>query len=396
MSGGAYQQGGDATAISNVAKTHFGGSYSQMFEKHGWVLEDGQQYMHQASSRIKDTYGSVAAFEAHFLALEQASQNAAPVWTDDHSVLFTSFWGWTPETWGTIGWSGERGKTRRENLLTELTDPFICVCYVTSNKTYIDPDLKGMIAGFYLVSHERGNRDGFTHPIHHQRDPDKWQHSLRAIRAFSFLPEHRLTVPELDPSLLDRARSVSAMAEVLTDPALINRLRDTPWHEVDVYRPHSASPSDVSPAHNGAGFVPSGPDNSGGYEVSDRAKALPRQLYVLRLDGDTTAFLGRSVDGAHIYKIGLSVSPDTRRQSLQKSMPMGAFQWSVMNTTRRDGHEPYVQFAAAEAGEMAMKRFLAVNGEWLGGEFYLADDASILAAWDIGRQAAKTFEESEL
>ncbi len=30
MSGGAYHQGGDATAISNVAKTHFGGSYSQM------------------------------------------------------------------------------------------------------------------------------------------------------------------------------------------------------------------------------------------------------------------------------------------------------------------------------------------------------------------------------
>lgn len=396
MSGVAFQQGGDSTAISTVAKTHFGGSYSQMFEKHGWVLEDGQQYMHQASSRIKDTYGSVAAFEAHFLALEQASHDAAPVWTNDHSVLFTSFWGWTPETWGTIGWSGERGRTRRENLLTELTDPFICVCYVTSNKTYIDPDLKGMIAGFYLVSHERGNRDDFTHPIHHQRDPDKWQHSLRAIRAFSFLPEHRLTVPELDPSLLDRARSVSAMAEVLTDPALINRLRDSPWHEVDVYKPHSASPSHVSPAHNGAGLVPSGPDNSGGYEVSDRAKALPRQLYVLRLDGDTAAFLGRSVDGAHIYKIGLSVSPDTRRQSLQKSMPMGAFQWSVVNTTRRDGHEPYVQFAAAEAGEMAMKRFLAVNGEWLGGEFYLADDASILAAWDIGREAAKTFEESEL
>jgi hypothetical protein len=55
-----------------------------------------------------------------------------------------------------------------------------------------------------------------------------------------------------------------------------------------------------------------------------------------------------------------------------------------------------VQFAAAEAGEMAMKRFLAVNGEWLGGEFYLADDASIAAAWEMGRQAAKTFEESEL
>ncbi|WP_192966884.1 hypothetical protein [Phycobacter azelaicus] len=64
--GATYEPGGDAKAISRIAKTHFGGSYKIMFEAHGWELEDGQQYMHQASSRIKDTYGSIAAFEAHF------------------------------------------------------------------------------------------------------------------------------------------------------------------------------------------------------------------------------------------------------------------------------------------------------------------------------------------
>jgi hypothetical protein len=37
-----------------------------MFKAHGWVLEDGQQYMHQASARIKTTYGSISAFEIHF------------------------------------------------------------------------------------------------------------------------------------------------------------------------------------------------------------------------------------------------------------------------------------------------------------------------------------------
>jgi hypothetical protein len=67
----SYTPGGDATAISDVAKAHFGGSYKAMFAHHGWVLEPGQQYMHQASSRIAETYGSVKAFEAHFLAGEQ-------------------------------------------------------------------------------------------------------------------------------------------------------------------------------------------------------------------------------------------------------------------------------------------------------------------------------------
>ena len=61
-----YEPGGDAKAISRIAKEHFSGSYKTMFQEHGWVLEDGQQYMHQASSRIKGHYGSIAAFEEHF------------------------------------------------------------------------------------------------------------------------------------------------------------------------------------------------------------------------------------------------------------------------------------------------------------------------------------------
>lgn len=61
-----YSPGGDAKAISRISKEQFGGSYKTMFEAHGWALEEGQQYMHQASSRIKTAYGSISAFEAHF------------------------------------------------------------------------------------------------------------------------------------------------------------------------------------------------------------------------------------------------------------------------------------------------------------------------------------------
>jgi hypothetical protein len=64
----SYEPGGDQKAISRVAKAHFGGSHKAMFEHHGWVLEPGQQYMHQAAPRIVATYGSVRAFESHFAA----------------------------------------------------------------------------------------------------------------------------------------------------------------------------------------------------------------------------------------------------------------------------------------------------------------------------------------
>ena len=58
--------GWDAKEISRIAKVHFEGSYKAMFAHHGWTLEKGQQYMHQAAPRIVQTYGSVSTFVDHF------------------------------------------------------------------------------------------------------------------------------------------------------------------------------------------------------------------------------------------------------------------------------------------------------------------------------------------
>ena len=303
-------------------------------------------------------------------------------WTDQTSVLFTSFWGWTPNTWGKIGWTGDRGYSRREKLLSRLTNPFICVVYVTGNKNYIDPDLKGMIAGFYLVSHEIGDRDEFTHPIHHRDDPEKWKHSLRAIRAFSYVPEHRLSVTELDPELLKRARSVSSMGEILTNSAQIALLKETPWYECEVYNDKNSSNS-TNKLSPGKGWVQAGPASLSGYEVSSGTHQLPRELYILRLNGDTDAYLGRAANGKNIYKIGLSASPDSRRQTFQKSMPRGAFVWEIIQTSTKSGFNTST-FKAAVAGEYAMKKHLAHSSEWLGGEFYLATLEEINEAWVKG------------
>lgn len=65
MADPTYQPGGDAKAISEIAKGQFGGDYARMFEHHGWP-ERGADMMRKVQSRVVETYGSVRAFEAHF------------------------------------------------------------------------------------------------------------------------------------------------------------------------------------------------------------------------------------------------------------------------------------------------------------------------------------------
>jgi hypothetical protein len=315
---------------------------------------------------------------------------AVDFWTDETSVLLTSFWGWSPETWGTVGWSGDPGLTHRTKLLEELTDPFITVCYATNTQQNDHPELRGKITGFYLMSRETGHRNEFTHPIHHRRNPEKWQHSLRALRAFSYVPEHRIVFREFDPGLLARARAVASWGEVLTNRRLIARLRNTPWVEVDVYSA-KAHVADREDDLLGKGFVKAGPQNKGGYVVSPAARDLKCQLYVLRLEGDTAAYLGRDCDECSIFKIGLSVSPELRRDTFHKAMPWGAFRWEVERASQIHGGGCAFCFDAAVAGEDAMKQHLTVHAEHLGGEFYLATEAVIDKAWRLGHVAAKAF-----
>lgn len=311
------------------------------------------------------------------------------VWTDDLSVLFTSFYGWTPETWGCVNWSDDKGRSRRDNLLQELTDPFITVCYVTGNSSYFDPRAKGLITGFMLVGHEAGDRDEFTHPTHHGFEPAKWRHALRAVRAFSYLPEHRIKAVDLMPKLSTHGQPVATWGEVLEDGEQIIQLRAIPWEEVPVYQPRSEATGPISHTAAGLGFVQAGPAAASGYAVSASAQSLPRQLYVLRLEGDADAYLGRASNDRQIYKIGLSRSPERRRQAFQKSMPWGAFRWSV---NRVSGADAKFGFSAAVAGEDAMKQLLAREAEHLGGEFYLADLSVINDAWESGCEVARKHE----
>ncbi|PBN41646.1 hypothetical protein [Sphingobium sp. D43FB] len=55
-----FEPGGDAKAISRIASAKYG-SFLAMFEKHGWP-ERGSDMMRKVQTRVKEEYGSVAAF----------------------------------------------------------------------------------------------------------------------------------------------------------------------------------------------------------------------------------------------------------------------------------------------------------------------------------------------
>ena len=70
------------------------------------------------------------------------------LWPPDAPLLFTSVWGWTPETWGMLGWTQE---SHRESRLAQLPDPFICVQYCTGHPT-APVYMRGKIVGVLLAT----------------------------------------------------------------------------------------------------------------------------------------------------------------------------------------------------------------------------------------------------
>ncbi len=305
------------------------------------------------------------------------------VFRDIRAVWITSFWGWGPETWGTVGFTAPK---RRETVVGKTPDPFIMVVYVTKTAKTLDPFIRGKVAGFLVVSHVAGHRDDFTAPEHHTRDAGKWVYSLKAVRAFTFVPEFSITIDQLDPSIASRARAVAAFGEELKPPQ-VDALRRLPYREVTVFGGPPIAGDIVVPGKAAIG-VKAGPVNRSGYFVPGEPVDTPKELYALRLSGEASTFLGVPAKGRVIFKIGLSMSPQTRLEMFRKMIPQGAFRWGLHRTTLRDGHERYQRYESAEHGEWEIKKLLGKHGKWLGGEFYAATPDAFENAWMAGRTAA--------
>jgi hypothetical protein len=377
---GSRKPGWDAQVISRIARDYYGGM-AEMFEAQDWP-ERGAAMMPAQQSRVAETYGNVEAFAAAHES--PASLTPQQILDGRYSVMLTSFWGWTPETWGKVGFTVAG---RRETIVSESSDPLVMFVYVTKSAKGAADEIKGQLVGFYLLSHRQGHRNEFTDARHHGLEPKRWTHALQAVRAFSIPKEYWLSIDEFDKSVNDRAQAVGMWAEdVVTDR--LERLRRLPFVETPVFGGGPVADGRIHAPPSPTGRVRGGTVNRTGYWVDGEPADAEKELYVLKLAGDVSAFIGDAAVGLDIYKIGLSTAPSVRRDAFNKSLPGERFRWNLHKSTRMDGDAPYAGFETALAGEDAMKDSLA-GAQWLGGEFYAAAPEDIEAAWQAGRDGAR-------
>jgi len=158
----------------------------------------------------------------------------------NRQVWLTSFWGWSPESWGCVGWTKEGD---RENFLHKSNPGDLIVIYVTKN---CGNEFSGKIAGVYEISHMQGDRDDLIDFNSHkewllkdEKLKDKWQYALQATRAWDFTNK-----PLIDGSdgLPETYRKHSPLVEIAVAGVKVEseeayKLLQLQAKEVPVYQP---------------------------------------------------------------------------------------------------------------------------------------------------------------
>lgn len=392
MTSFSRQPGWDKQAVNGIAADQYGG-LAEMFAAHGWVKNDNNTYGQVAPSRVTATYGSVDAFvRAHEngRAGNALLDPLAAVNADPPQVFLKSFYGFTPETWGFLGYTDP---TMRDWFLRESKPGALVVIAGTS--TAHVPGERLRILGIQQQSHVRGTKWDFLAPERHAREKEssdrerRWLHALKATRAWRIADEERAFVRDIFPTSHDGGKNgtvIGSYGKRLT-AAEAKSILDLTLVEVPVFG--SGAVDALMPGPAGKLLRPSrpGPVSQSAYIV--REAEGPKHLYILRLMGEERHLLGYDALGRWVVKVGFSVSPATRCQAHNQTLPACAFGWEVMHSTHADGHAPFASSSHALAGEKAMKDFLDREGDSLGGEFFLASPSAISKAWHQGVLAAE-------
>lgn len=313
---------------------------------------------------------------------------------DPTNVWLTSFWGWSPEAWGCVGFDRIG---RRKTIMRDAGPGSFWVCYVTEQSPDAPKDMRGKVVGFYQLGDETGHSSQFIEPEVYERFPNRWENAVRAVGAWTVDKSDWQSVRKFASDTYfasngrDRGRTIGRdgirLKKFEAEKLLGMNYKfvepysgSTPIHKPDddKRRGKARAPSRPGPAVDGLCLV-------------DRSKNTAKSLYVLELLGGSEAFLGRPVKVRKIIKVGLSHTPEIRCDAYNASLPTGRFRWELVRSTAMDGDTRYKNHNIAVVGEQSMKDYFMLSSntaESLEHEFFLADDTTIEEAWRMGRQAA--------
>ncbi|NVD46137.1 hypothetical protein [Qipengyuania atrilutea] len=392
MTGKSRQPGWDKQAVNEIAASQYG-SLKNMFDAHGWDKAD-RTFGQIAPSRVKETYGGVEAFvKAHEdgRAGNPMLDPLVAIRSDPPQVFLKSFHGFTPESWGFLGYTEP---SSREKFVRESRPGALLVVCGTSKAPIKSERLR--VLGMQQQTHIYGSKWEFLDPARHEEernDPKRvggWINGLKAIRAWKIPEEDRPFVRDIFPETHkggDNGTAIGSYGLRLTSREAL-RILDLPLYEVPVF---GGAPVDsLIPGPAAQTLAPSkpGPVAQSGYMV--REAEGPKHLYILRMHGDEYGLLGEDPKGGWIVKVGFSGSPDTRCKAHNTTLPrLCAYQWAVLKSTFDAKRPAFPSSRHALAGEQAMKDSLVKNGRSLGGEFFLANQSAIEMAWAAGIAAAE-------
>ena len=227
-----------------------------------------------------------------------------------------------------------------------------------------------------------------------QNDPErarKWNLAVKATRAWRVTPESRVMVREFAPETTATGawQYIGAQGVPLPRREALNILK-LDLQEVDVYAENPIAGATPGSAKEILAPSKAGPVSQNPFVT--RESEGPKHLYVLKLQGDTDAFLGERAKGRIVVKAGFSRSPHTRCDDHNRALPpQCAFRWELLLSGVTCGYDPHPSSDHAKAGERIMQTVLCrlPAGRSLGGEFFLADPRLIEEAWRKGNRGAR-------
>lgn len=290
-------------------------------------------------------------------------------------IWLRSFYGFSPEDDGYIGWT-EEGP--RDRMLGLIDDGDLFLIYGASTAE-TDKSHRHRVLGFLQVEKgtirdvDKASPDG----LQRKRTrgwKDKWTYAIPVVRAWR----------ANEPVLLERIapktyRPEAGQAIAVWNPPLLPEEVEEAlkiWvREVNVFgepRIADAAPERVSLRE---AYAPSRafPGSSG--ERTSIFEDGPTQLYLARFEGDAYGLLGQKrpmFDSRQMIKVGVSNDVKRRVSEINGGFPPAALgRWAMQLVS-----VPYANKAAAEAAEQMFKDSAAPQLESLGGEFFLGEWSS--------------------
>ncbi len=314
---------------------------------------------------------------------------------DPPNVWLTSVYGWSPETWGCIGFSlsGQRDKFLRK------TKPGALIVIYGAKSSETPEDMRGKVLGFYQTNHQIGHSHEFIAPVRIEQNKrlnrlDKWTDGVKCVGAWELIPENRITIESFAPETYGSQAAILIGSQgVRLLPNEAKKMLDLTFERRKVYGGENilaSSPAQLSPSKAVVGATKN-------YEVIVEQDS-PKELYILRLKGNLSHFLNKQIGalkGYEVIKVGFSKSPQSRCNHFNRSLPKCAFEWEILKSTLLDNHALYANQAVAIVGEDRMKIILDEHSKCLGGEFFLTHRETIDEAWFGGHRAALTKQKPE-